>query len=228
MRTPHVNAPWQMQPGAAPGPPPPPPHALCAQCERIVGGMQAAAAAANSTYGAVVKDFFDTKVCPNLPPDAQTPCTHYIDTEMPALWAEIVDDLLDPETACTSMHMCSAAARASGAEANPLECKLCKQAAKKQIALYEQSLADKRLNYEMGRLKACAEAIKGGYGFAKDSPFFPICADVVLKPKPVEGHTHQITYPEPVLDREWLDSGDAAPPAAAVRIPVLPYGQASD
>ena len=130
MRTPHANAPWQMQPGAAPGPPPPPPHALCAQCERIVGGMQAAAAAANSTYGAVVKDFFDTKVCPNLPPDAQTPCTHYIDTEMPALWAEIVDDLLDPETACTSMHMCSAAARASGAEANPLECKLCKQAAK--------------------------------------------------------------------------------------------------
>jgi hypothetical protein len=105
---------------------------------------------------------------------------------------------------------------------------LCKQAAKKQIALYEQSLADKRLNYEMGRLKACAEAIKGGYGFAKDSPFFPICADVVLKPKPVEDHTHQITYPEPVLDREWLDSGDAAPPAAAVRIPVLPYGQASD
>ena len=130
MRTPDANAPWQMQPGAAPGPPPPPPHALCAQCERIVGGMQAAAAAANSTYGAVVKDFFDTKVCPNLPPDAQTPCTHYIDTEMPALWAEIVDDLLDPETACTSMHMCSAAARASGAEANPLECKLCKQAAK--------------------------------------------------------------------------------------------------
>ena len=80
----------------------------------------------------------------------------------------------------------------------------------------------------MGRLKACAEAIKGGYGFAKTSPFYSICADVVLKPKPVEDHTHQIIYPKPVLDREWLDSGDAESPAAAVKIPVLPYGQASD
>ena len=70
--------------------------------------------------------------------------------------------------------------------------------------------------------------LREGYGFKQDSPFFPICADVVLKPKPVEGHTHQIIYPKPVLDREWLDSGDAEQPAAAVRIPVSPYGQASD
>ena len=108
----------------------------------------------------------------------------------------------------------------------PIE--LCKQAAKKQVELYQQALADKRLNYEMGRLKACAEAIKGGYGFAKSSPFYAICADVVIKPAPVEGHTHQIIYPERASDREWLDSGDAGSPAAAVKIPVLPYGQASD
>ena len=105
---------------------------------------------------------------------------------------------------------------------------LCKQAAKKQIQLYEQSLADKRLNYEMGRLSACAKALREGYGFKQDSPFFPICADVVLKPIPVEDHTHEIIYPKPASDREWLDSGDAGLPAAAVKIPVLPYGQASD
>jgi len=105
---------------------------------------------------------------------------------------------------------------------------LCKDAQRKQVALYEQALADKRLNYEMGRLSACSKALREGYGFAKTSPFYSICADVVLKPKPVEGHTHQIIYPKPVLDREWLDSGDAAQPAAAVKIPVLPYGQASD
>ena len=80
----------------------------------------------------------------------------------------------------------------------------------------------------MGRLKACAEAIKGGYGFAKDSPFFPFALMLSSSPIPVEDHTHQIIYPKPVSDREWLDSGDAAPPAAAVKIPVLPYGQASD
>ena len=105
---------------------------------------------------------------------------------------------------------------------------LCKDAQRKQVALYEQALADKRLNYEMGRLKACAEAIREGYGFAKNSPFAAICADVVLKPKPVEGHTHQIIYPERASDREWLDSGDAEQNAAPVPIPVSPYGQASD
>ena len=108
----------------------------------------------------------------------------------------------------------------------PIE--LCKQAAKKQVALYEQALADKRLNYEMGRLKACAEAIKGGYGFAKTSPFYSICADVVLKPVPTEQHTHEIIYPERASDREWLDSGDVEQSAAPVKIPVLPSGQASD
>ena len=105
---------------------------------------------------------------------------------------------------------------------------LCKDAQRKQVALYEQALADKRLNYEMGRLKACAEAIREGYGFAKNSPFAAICADVVLKPVPVEGHTHQIIYPERASDREWLDSGDAEQNAAPVKIPVSPYGQASD
>ena len=106
--------------------------------------------------------------------------------------------------------------------------KECLRAARSQNQLYEQALADKRLNYEMGRLKACATALREGYGFKQDSPFFPICADVVLKPKPVEDHTHQIIYPERASDREWLDSGDAESPAAAVKIPVLPYGQASD
>ena len=105
---------------------------------------------------------------------------------------------------------------------------LCKDAQRKQVALYDQALADKRLNYEMGRLSACAKALREGYGFAKTSPFYSICADVVLKPKPVEGHTHEIIYPERASDREWLDSGDAESPAAAVKIPVLPYGQASD
>ena len=105
---------------------------------------------------------------------------------------------------------------------------LCKDAQRKQVALYEQTLADKRLNYEMGRLKACAEALNAGYGFSKSSPFYAICADVVIKPKPVEGHTHQIIYPERVSDREWLNSDDAEQSAAPVAIPVSPYGQASD
>ena len=37
----------------------------------------------------------------------------------------------------------------------PIE--LCKQAARRQVQLYEQALADKRLNYEIARLKACSD-----------------------------------------------------------------------
>ena len=103
---------------------------------------------------------------------------------------------------------------------------LCKELARKQVEMAEQALADKKLNHLMGRLKACATAIREGYTFK--GPFAAICADVVLKPKPVQDHTHQIIYPERASDREWLDSGDAESPAAAVKIPVSPYGQASD
>ena len=98
----------------------------------------------------------------------------------------------------------------------------------KQVALYEQALADKRLNYEMGRLKAVRLHCVRVMASSKIRPSFPICADVVLKPKAIQDHTHKIIYPKPASDREWLDSGDAESPAAAVKIPVLPYGQASD
>jgi hypothetical protein len=105
----------------------------------------------------------------------------------------------------------------------PIE--LCKQAARKQVALYEQALAEKRLNYEMGRLKACSEAIKNGYGFSDDSPFKAICADVVLKPIPVEDHTHAITYPQPDVKPLVRDSDLSAPGSAPVKIPVLPFSK---
>jgi hypothetical protein len=104
----------------------------------------------------------------------------------------------------------------------------CLKAAEKQVALYEQALADKRLNYEMGRLKACASAIREGYGFSKNSPFAAICADVVLKPAPVESHTHQVIYPKPSSSREFLRSGNAEQNDAPVQIPVFPYDLNAD
>ncbi len=102
---------------------------------------------------------------------------------------------------------------------------LCKDAQRKQVALYEQSLADKRLNYEMGRLKACAQAIREGYGWSDNSPFKAICADVVLKPIPVEGHTHAITYPQPDVKPLVRDSDLVAPGSAPVKIPVSPFSK---
>lgn len=71
---------------------------------------------------------------------------------------------------------------------------LCRQAAEKQVKLFEAQLADKRLNYEIARLKNCAKLLKDGVMFHPESPFSAICADVVLTNPPgvLPPHTHSI------------------------------------
>ena len=70
----------------------------------------------------------------------------------------------------------------------------CQKAAEKQVALLDAALADKRLNYELARLKNCAEMLRQGVSFHPDSPFRSICADVVLTnpPNTLPPHTHSI------------------------------------
>ena len=57
----------------------------------------------------------------------------------------------------------------------------CRKAAEKQVALLDAQLADKRLNYEIARLKNCAELMKQGISFHPDSPYASICADVIRR-----------------------------------------------
>jgi hypothetical protein len=75
----------------------------------------------------------------------------------------------------------------------------CQKAAEKQVALLDAALADKRLNYELARLKNCAELMQKGIMFHPDSPYSKICADVVLTNPPgvVPPHKHSITYAKP-------------------------------
>ena len=70
----------------------------------------------------------------------------------------------------------------------------CRAAAEKQIALLDAKLADSRLNYEIARLKNCADLMKEGVMFHPDSPYAKICADVVLVNPPgvIPPHTHSI------------------------------------
>jgi len=70
----------------------------------------------------------------------------------------------------------------------------CRAAAEKQVALLDATLADKRLNYEIARLKNCANLMKEGVMFHPDSPYASICADVVLVNPPgvLPPHTHSI------------------------------------
>jgi len=64
--------------------------------------------------------------------------------------------------------------------------KLCKDRAKVEISR-QQAEADKaRLDFELVRLLKCGEAYKGGVMFHPDSPYYKICADVVVKYPKVE------------------------------------------
>ena len=70
----------------------------------------------------------------------------------------------------------------------------CRKAAEKQVQLMEANLADKRLNYEIARLRNCADLMKEGVMFHPKSPYSKICADVILVNPPgvLPPHTHSI------------------------------------
>ena len=55
---------------------------------------------------------------------------------------------------------------------------LCKTAATTQIKLQEQLTANKRLDFEIARLKNCGELLKAGIRFKPGTQYAKICADV--------------------------------------------------
>ena len=67
----------------------------------------------------------------------------------------------------------------------------CKEAVDTQLAIQQQLLANKRLDFEISRLKHCGELMMKGIRFAKGSPYEKVCRDVrVHRPVP---HTHSIS-----------------------------------
>ena len=79
----------------------------------------------------------------------------------------------------------------------PLDRKLqdqCKQAAATQIALQQQLTANKRLDFEIARLKKCGELLKQGIRFHPRSKYAAICADVIVENKnAIAPHVHSIS-----------------------------------
>ena len=89
----------------------------------------------------------------------------------------------------------------------PLDKKLqeqCKQAAAANINLMNQAVANKRLDFEIARLKNCGELMKAGIIFRPGTEYAKVCADVMLinPPGVVANHTHtlQPNLPPPVAD----------------------------
>lgn len=70
--------------------------------------------------------------------------------------------------------------------------RLCKESMEKQVALYDASLAAKRLNYEMSRAATCAKHMKEGIVFVGE--LSKICADIrlVTPPNTLIEHRHEV------------------------------------
>ena len=87
----------------------------------------------------------------------------------------------------------------------PLDKKLqdqCKDAVATQINLQNQIYANKRLDFELARLKNCGELMKAGIMFHPKSQYAAVCADVVLvnPPNTLPDHKHTIQANPPVTN----------------------------
>ena len=83
----------------------------------------------------------------------------------------------------------------------------CMEAAQTQTDLQKQLTANKRLDFELARLKNCGEQMKAGVMFHPQSPYYAVCADVILVNPPgvVADHTHKLdTIPVPTNDATVL------------------------
>ena len=70
---------------------------------------------------------------------------------------------------------------------------LCKEAAKNHNAYRAQLLANKRLDFELARLKNCGQLLKEGIHFHPQSRYAKVCADVVVQNvNHIKPHVHTI------------------------------------
>lgn len=92
---------------------------------------------------------------------------------------------------------------------------LCKKAATTQIELQQQLTANKRLDFEIARLKNCGELMQKGIMFKPGTQYAKVCADVVVMNKnAIAPHRHTIPSTSSSSDQheehESQHSSDAA------------------
>lgn len=84
----------------------------------------------------------------------------------------------------------------------------CKEAAAANIALMKQQAANKRLDFEIARLKNCGQLKRDGIYFHPKSPYYSICADVIVTNPGGVIPQHKHTIP-PRVSTKAEDLGDA-------------------
>jgi hypothetical protein len=73
----------------------------------------------------------------------------------------------------------------------------CKKAIDTQIAIQNQILKNKELDWHIARYKNCGDLMAKGYRLKESSPYYTICKDVELveKPNQVLPHKHDLIFP---------------------------------
>ncbi len=102
--------------------------------------------------------------------------------------------------------------------------RLCKQAATTQIEQQAQITANKRLDFEIARLKNCGELMQKGIMFHPKSPYAAICADVVVSTPPgtIIPHSHTLARPTFKEDTTEQPANSTAEGIGSVSIGVPP------
>ena len=90
----------------------------------------------------------------------------------------------------------------------------CSDAATAQIAAVTQATANKRLDFEIARLKNCGELLKAGIMFHPKSPYASICADVMVTNPggTIKPHTHD--FPQPTFNDPSQSSSSEVNPSS--------------
>ena len=115
--------------------------------------------------------------------------------------------------------------------------KQCHQAASAQIEMQNQLISNKRLDFELARLKNCGELKKAGVFFHPASPYHSVCADVVVTAPggQIMPHEHQLPQPKWTQPKDNSTSSslqsssvEVTPSSNGTGLPTLQIGTVSE
>mmetsp|Transcript_25739 Transcript_25739/g.40304 ORF Transcript_25739/g.40304 Transcript_25739/m.40304 type:complete len:200 (+) Transcript_25739:37-636(+) len=79
---------------------------ICKECKQMITALQGVMIKANQTYEVSLKKYLDKNLCNQLPADYTEDCKDIVDDELPAIWEEIIDDVLNPTLRCADLDLC--------------------------------------------------------------------------------------------------------------------------